>query len=265
MTIRRGFVTQLGMEYEEAFERADEFGLDFVELMLDGTHERTRLEPDRVRESAAEHGLDLVVHLPFGGIDIASPFGHVREGGVRELRAAIETAADCGAEKGVVHASTSAWPPAWENDALRIHLLSSVRELDGFASEHDFELCVENVPGDFFPSESFSRLFEETEASMTLDTGHARMNGMDSPGMAEFLDTHGNRVSHLHLNDTRAPKDEHLPFGAGTIDFGEIFEAIQEDWTGTLSLEVFSLVGVHRNERPATRRTAVTIWVSCFR
>ena len=127
--IRRGFVTQLGMGYEEAFEHADRFGLDYVELMMDGPHERSALdgETDQVRALADERGLDLAVHLPFR-LDIASPFEHVREGALRELLAAIETATACGAEKGVVHASTDAWPPAWEYDPLREHLLSSLRD-----------------------------------------------------------------------------------------------------------------------------------------
>ena len=240
MGIRRGFVTQVGMEYEEAFGRADEFGLDFVELMLDGAHERSRLDPEVVSESADANGVDLAVHLPFA-LDIASPFEHVREGALRELLAAIETAADCGAEKGVVHASTSAFEPAWDHDGLREHLIDSVRELDSFAGEHDFEVCVENVPGEFFPAERFPNLFDATGASMTLDTGHARMNGMDSNEMADFLDAHGERVTHLHLNDTRRAADEHLPFGAGTLDFETILEPLREDWTGTLSIEAFTL------------------------
>ncbi len=240
MSVRRGFVTQVGMDYEEAFGRADEYGLDFVELMMDGDHERSRLDVEAVRGAADENGIDLAVHLPFA-LDVASPFEHVREGALRELLAAIETAADCGAETGVVHASTSAWSPAWEGEDLHEHLLDSVRELDTFADEHDFEVCVENIPGDFFPSESFPRLFDETDASMTFDTGHARMNGMDSAEMADFLDTHGERVSHLHLNDTRQPADEHLPFGAGTLDFGTILEPVQQNWTGTLSIETFTL------------------------
>ena len=239
--IRRGFVTQIGMEYEEAFERAEAFGLDYVEVMMDGAHERTALadETDRVHALADERGLDLAVHLPFR-LDIASPFEHVREGALRELLAAIETAIECGAEKGVIHASTDAWPPAWEHGPLHENLLSSIRDLDTFGRDRDFELCVENVAGDFFPATSFPRLFDETDASMTLDTGHARMNGMDSAAMAEFLDEHGDRVGHLHLNDTRMAKDEHLPFAAGTIDFDRVFEPLRNGWTGTLSLEVFT-------------------------
>ncbi|EMA51686.1 hypothetical protein C448_00667 [Halococcus morrhuae DSM 1307] len=240
MGIRRGFVTQIGMEYEDAFAHADAFDLDFVELMMDGQHVRNRLDPEAVQESAVENDIDLAVHLPFA-LDIASPFEHVREGALRELLAAIETAADCGAEKGVVHASTSAWSPAWEHDELREQLLDSVRELDGFASEHGFEVCVENIPGEFFPAERFPRLFDATGASMTFDTGHARMNGMDSTDMADFLDSHRDRVTHLHLNDTRRASDEHLPFGAGTLDFGTILDPLREDWTGTLSIEAFTL------------------------
>ena len=240
MGIRRGFVTQVGMGYEEAFGRADEFGLDFVELMLDGAHERSRLDPGAVRESADANGLDLAVHLPFA-LDVASPFEHVREGALRELLAAIETAADCGAEKGVVHASTSAFEPAWKNDTLREHLLDSVHELDEFASERGFEVCVENVPGEFFPADRFPDLFDATGASMTFDTGHARMNGMSAEGMADFLAAHGDRATHLHLNDTRRASDEHLPFGAGTLDFETILDPLRENWTGTLSIEAFTL------------------------
>jgi sugar phosphate isomerase/epimerase len=240
MSVRRGFVTQLGMGYEEAFGHADTFGLDFVELMLDGDLERTRLDTEAVCETIDENDIDLAVHLPFA-LDIASPFEHVREGGLRELLAAIETAADCGAAKGVVHASTSAFEPAWDHDTLREHLIDSVRELDSFGSEHGFEICVENILGEFFPAERFPRLFEATEASMTFDTGHARMNGMDSAEMADFLDTHGERITHLHLNDTRRPADEHLPFGAGTLDFETILAPLRQGWTGTLSIEAFTL------------------------
>ena len=239
MAVRRGFVTQVGMGYEESFARADDYGLDFVEVMLDGAHERIRLDPDAVRESAADHDLDLLVHLPFA-LDIASPFEHVREGALRELLAAIETAVECGAEKGVVHASTSAWSAAWDPQELRPNLFETVRELDEFARSHDFAVCVENIPGDLLPAGEFPELFAETEARMTLDTGHARMNGLSSGEMGDLLATHGDRITHIHLNDTRKPADEHLPFGSGTIDFERVLAPLSQGWAGTLSLEVFT-------------------------
>lgn len=240
MNANRGFVTQIGMDYEEAFEVAGDLGFDYVELMMDGATERGRLDPEAVRDRADECGIDLAVHLPFA-LDVGSPFEHVRRGAVRELKAAIETAVEFGATKGVVHASSSAWKPAWNPDEIRSNVLDSVRELDSFARERGFEACVENIPGGWFSTRDFDRFFAETDASMTLDTGHARMDGLDSAGMAEFVAAHADRISHFHLNDTRRAADEHLPFGAGTIDFGQLLAALPEDWSGTLSLEVFTL------------------------
>lgn len=240
--IRTGYVTQLGMDHRTAIRKAGEFGFDFVEVMMDGATERRRLAENEaeIRSLLDEHDLAMLVHLPFR-LDIGSPFEHVREGAVRELEEAIRTAADLKAEKGVVHASSNAWPPAWNHSTIHTHILDSLRRLDEFGAERDFELCVENVVNEFFDIHDFDSLFEETDASMTVDTGHARISGMDSTELATFVGDRADRISHFHLNDTRVPEDEHLPFGSGTIEFDRILDALKrEDWSGTLSLEVFT-------------------------
>lgn len=243
MNVRTGFVTQMGMSHETALDAAADYGFDFVELMMDGTGERTQLDAraDEIRSSLAARDLDLLVHLPFGGIDLGSPFEHVRQGSVRELAAAIDTAADLDAEKAVVHPTTNAWSAGWDAADLRANVVDSLRTLDDHATDVGVELCAENVPRSIFRTHEFSELLRETDVSVTLDTGHARMDGRDSAGIAAFAERCGNRISHLHLNDTRQAKDEHLPFGAGDIDFAAIFDALGADWTGTLSLEVFTL------------------------
>lgn len=236
-----GFVTQLGMDHGETIERADEAGFDFVELMMDGAGERTRLDERAVRDALDRSDLDLLVHLPFA-LDVGSPYEHVRVGAVSELEAAIETAADLGARKGVCHAASDAWSPAWDDETIRENVFASIAELDAVGRDHGVELCVENVPGGFVTIHDFDALFERTDASMTLDTGHARIDGFDADGMAALVERHPERISHVHLNDTRQPADEHLPFGAGTIEFDRLFAAMGAvDWRGTLSLEVFTL------------------------
>jgi sugar phosphate isomerase/epimerase len=242
MTLRTGFVTQMGMGHETALDVAAENGFDFVEVMMDGASERTRLDTDAdaVQSALTTHGLDLLVHLPFGGFDLGSPFEHVRAGSVQELAAAVDTAADLGAEKAVVHPTTNAWSAAWDDSDLRANVVDSLRTLDDHATDAGVELCAENIPRSVFRTHEFPQLLEETDVSMTLDTGHARMDGRDSAGIAAFAGRFANRISHVHLNDTRQPKDEHLPFGAGNIDFAAIFDALGDGWTGTLSLEVFT-------------------------
>lgn len=239
--VRRGFVTQLGTGWEEPIDRARDLGLDHVELMMDGDTAREELaaEADEIRAAADDAGVDLLVHLPFS-LDAGSPYEHVRNGSVEELRACIETAAMFGAEKAVMHASSDAWTPAWDDEHVRDLILDAIREVDASAADHCIEVCVENIPEGFFTVHDFDRLFDETDAAMTLDTGHAHVDGMDSAEMGAFLEEHRDRVSHLHLNDARTATDDHVPFGSGTLDFDAILSPLADGWTGTLSLEVFT-------------------------
>ncbi|UPV74610.1 sugar phosphate isomerase/epimerase [Halorussus limi] len=241
--VRRGYVTQThtgAVSWDEALRQASAVGFDFAELYLDGATERTRLDPGSVGSAAAEEGLDLLVHLPFVDLEIGSPRDPVREGSLSEQRACIEAAAEMGAEKAVLHAGTSARPPEWQLDEIAPILLDSIRILDRFAADRGVEICVENLPGVPFTVHHLDRVFEETEASATFDTGHARVDGMDADEMADFLDAHGDRVSHVHVNDAREDADEHVPTGSGTTDFETALAPLREDWTGTVSVEVYT-------------------------
>jgi sugar phosphate isomerase/epimerase len=164
----------------------------------------------------------------------------VREGSLRELEAAIDAAAAAGATTAVAHAETDAWRGAWGADDLRGTLHDAVERLDRYGRERGVVVCFENIPRGLFTTHDLRDLFAETEAAATLDTGHARMDGVDAGGMAAIVRDHPDRVRHVHLNDTRRAADEHLPFGAGTIDFETLFAAFPADWGGTLSLEVFT-------------------------
>ena len=241
--VRTGYVTQThtgDVSWREALDAAGSIGFDFAELYMDGTTERTTLDPDAVRDAADENGLDLLVHLPFADLEIGSPRRPVREGSLEEQRACIEVAAEMDAEKAVLHASSHASPPEWNDDDIAPLLLESVRELDEFAAEHDVEICVENLPGIQFTVHDFGRVFDDTDAAMTFDTGHARVDGMDAEDMESFLDENGGRVSHVHVNDARSAADEHVPTGSGTLDFETALAPLRDDWTGTVSAEVYT-------------------------
>jgi sugar phosphate isomerase/epimerase len=236
MALDLGFVTQTTMHYTDAFPAAAAMELDYVELMLDGHHDRSRLDTDAVAEAADDTDLDLSVHLPFT-LDIGAPHEHVREGAIRELSAALETAAQFDAQKAVVHANSDAWRPAWDEGTVQNNIVDSLSELEVVADEVGIELCVENIPGKWFGLDDFDRLFEETDLSMTFDTGHAYVESYDSAAQAEFVAEHADRISHVHVNDTRKQADEHVPVGSGFLDFGRILDPLED---ATLSIEVFT-------------------------
>lgn len=241
--VRTGYVTQThtgDVSWREAVETGARIGFDFVELYLDGATERTTLDPAAVAAAVEEPDLDLLVHLPFVDVDIGSPRDRIRDASIAEQRDCIEAAAAMSAEKAVLHASSHARPPEWDVETVEPLLLDSVRKLDEFGRERGVEICVENLPGVLFTVHDFDRVFAETDAAMTFDTGHARVDGMDEGDMASFLAEHGDRVSHVHVNDSRLAADEHVPTGSGTLDFGTALAPLREDWTGTVSVEVFT-------------------------
>ncbi|WP_159435768.1 sugar phosphate isomerase/epimerase family protein [Halobaculum gomorrense] len=234
-----GFVTQLGIDLDDCIRFAGREGFDYVEVLMDGDNRRGSLaeRAGDVRSSLAATDLDAAVHLPFP-IDLGSPHDRQREGGVAELRACLDVAADLGAGTAVVHPTATAWDAAWDGDRLRPLVYDSLDRLADHAGPLGIELCAENIFGSVHTVAEMPALLEETTVSMTLDTGHARVSGYDEADTAAFVADHADRVRHVHLNDTRRPADEHLPFGAGTIDFEPILGAFPEGWDGSLSLEV---------------------------
>jgi sugar phosphate isomerase/epimerase len=236
MSLETGFVAVSFFDWQDAIAHAADCDLDFVELVLVGDEHRERLDPitDDVRAHAADHDVDLNAHLPFS-VDIGSAHEPVRKGAIRELEANIDTAAALGADKAVVHASSYAMDFAWEKETIQANVLDAIRTLDEHARDLGVELCVENVADHWFPLDDFPMLFEETDASMTLDTGHANLEEVDSGAQAAFVREHAGRISHVHLNDVRKQQDEHLPFGAGKLDFEEILAPLE---SATLSLEI---------------------------
>lgn len=241
-----GFVSFDRQPFTESIAAGGNLGFDYVEVLMDGESRREVLdaEAQAIREQLVANDLDVMVHLPFPLL-IGSPHEHQRAGAVEELKHCLRTAADIGAEKAVLHPDAYGWVRVWDQSQLDPIIMNSISELDDYAADRGIEICVENLFEGYLTATDFDRLFEQTDASMTFDTGHAAIVGMDTDDMATFVDRYRDRISHFHLNETRhldvgyRSKDEHLPLGYGTIDFGTILEPLSEgDWSGTLSIEL---------------------------
>ena len=242
-TVRQGFMLHdsdvTGVDKPEGFAFAEE-RFDFVELNMEYGFEVGRIDADRVADLATRRGVDLLVHLPYR-LDAGSPQDHVREGSCRELEAALDVAAEVGAEKAVMHAGTMAHGDAWDRETVVAANVESIGRVREYGADRGVEVVVENLKGPFVDVHDFPNLLSRTDATMCLDTGHAHLSGMGLDEQADFIRDHGDRISHVHLNDTRRDDDdEHLPVGLGTLDFGPLADAMRETgWTGTCTHEVF--------------------------
>jgi sugar phosphate isomerase/epimerase len=235
-----GFTVGLGMSFEAATEWAAREGFAFVEVLLDGPYARERIADRRasMRETLERVGIDLVVHLPFA-VDPGSPFTPVREGAVAELVAGMDLAADLGARTVVFHPSSDAWDLGWTEAECRDFVHAGLDDLVPAAIERELIPCLENVVSSYYDVTAFPELLARyPDASMTFDTSHALLAGMDEAGMARFCRDHAARIDHLHLTDTRSG-DEHLPVGMGHINFETVFAGLATaGWSGTATLEI---------------------------
>ncbi|XVH32814.1 sugar phosphate isomerase/epimerase family protein [Haloferacaceae archaeon DSL9] len=239
MSIRIGFTAPIRTELELTVRRGRAAGFDFVEVLFDGPFARERLEARReeVRAAFESQACGLVVHLPFA-VDVGSPFEPARRGAVDELLAGVDLAAALGAEKVVYHPSSKAWDVGWTDDELRPLVRESVETVADAARDRGVEPCIENVGSCPFDLDGLAALAAAAGASLTFDTGHAFIAGHDEATMARFLKTHRERVSHVHLSDTRSDSDEHLPVGMGRIDFETALSPLLDGWSGTMTHEV---------------------------
>lgn len=238
--IRKGVSTSAAVSQGEGLEtvidRAADHGFDFVEIAMEGpqTREAVRSDAERIRGLLDDRGLGCVVHLPWVRMEIGSPFAAVRDAWTAVLEQSIQTADRLGATKGVVHGTNTERSYPTKAD----HVYESLDTLQEIGEAHDLELCAENVSATPMRVEEFPALFENTDVSMTLDTGHASVEGQDSASLAAFVADHADRVSHVHLHDNAGDSDDHLPLGMGRLDFEEILAPLREsDWDVTLSLE----------------------------
>lgn len=241
MQIDVGVASYPDLSLNELFRQSNDLDVDFIEIIMEGEYHREKLV-DRVSEvdQLMDDEIALIVHLPFGGLDIGSPFHHVRNGAVQELKRNIELASELGAEKAVFHADTFVRPEIWDKETVLKSLLESVQELDSLAAHHDVELGMENVPSPFFTVNDFPLLFDKTTINATLDTGHARVNKISHETLTRLLETHGERFTHFHLNDTRGASDDHLPVGMGTTDFASLFRSLPSNWNGSMTVEAIT-------------------------
>ncbi len=224
-----------------------ELGFDYFELAMDSpqAHFTTiRRQKDAILKALERHRIGLVCHLPTF-LALADLTGSIREASVSEMVGSLEVAAELNAMKVVIHPSYVTGLGGFVVDQAREYGLRSFRTIVEKANELGLCLCLENMfprmnslvnPDDFHTMlDTFPSL------RLTLDLGHAHIGSRDERRNLDFLQRFPDRLAHIHASDNFGKEDNHLPIGAGTIDFRRIIKALkQTGYDETVTLEIFS-------------------------
>jgi len=222
-------------------------GFDYLELALDppqAHYSQILSRKNEIMQALSDHAMGLVCHLPTF-VFTADLTDSIRQASLDEMLQSLETAQVLQAEKVVVHPSIISGLGSFVVDQVRQYATASLQAIIRKAADLGITLCLENMfpgYGSFFEASHFTSLLAGHPAlKITLDIGHANINNSRGQRYLEFIQTHGDRIGHVHLSDNRGSRDDHLPIGEGTINWRKVAQALRScGYDDTVTLEVFS-------------------------
>jgi len=220
----------LGEPFPSLLKHLREFDVSHVEIVDEGLHTLNSRRVKSLKKVAEAHDLNLVVHAPFAGINIAVPTPVLRRTILKRLEKSIFYAGqlDCqlwlfhpGLQTGVSHF----YPGRdWQLN------LDSVRTLLKIGIKEGVEIAIENVP-ESFPFvmknvQDFSRFYDELndDIGMVLDVAHANLNNQ----IQDFIRNFSEKIVHMHVSDNDGAHDLHLGIGYGNIDWESVAKEIKK-------------------------------------
>ena len=188
---------------------------------------------------AASRIVPISIHAPFGGLlDLSDPNPHHRHAAVGGIVAAAVALRDLGGRVVVVH--TTDVPRNGEDVARRLDdCASALAVLVRSCAHMGMTVAVENPLPHLIgghPDEFQWILRHIGEAArVCLDTSHATLGGH----WGRLFAVAGERVAHVHANDHRGTRDEHLPPGDGQVPWSTIGADLRRvGYSGWLILEL---------------------------
>jgi sugar phosphate isomerase/epimerase len=170
----------------------------------------------------------------------------IRKAGLKETVKALEVAHRLDMSFLTVHPGFL-WPLMTREKALE-ETSKSLKELLKVAEDLHLILGIENLPtrfparGYFSGTEEFDAVFSQTwsqRLKLVLDVAHASFPESAPPLI--FIDKFYGKLAHVHLSDNLGQRDDHLPLGAGRVDYERpIKELKTRNYSGTVTLEIFS-------------------------
>lgn len=227
-------------------EEIGEMGFDYVELTMDppeAAPQKILGNKRSLSDLLKQYKMEIMGHLPTF-VWTSDLYESLRRVSIQENFDALETGAELGIEKMVLHPGSITGLGKLLLDKAKGYGMESIEIIMKKAGSLGITLCIENMfPQAHFLSQpyEFQEIFETfQDLRLTLDIGHANLGGGKNKSL-EFIRRYGHRISHIHANDNFGKEDNHLPIGAGIIDFEKILRELKQNrYDETITLEVFS-------------------------
>ncbi len=230
----------LNEPFPSLLKRLRKVDVNHVEIDDEGLHTLNQRRVKSLKETAKANNLDLVVHAPWAGINIAVPSPVLLRAILKRLEKSIVYAGQLDCRLWLFHpgsktALSHIYPGKdWQQN------LDSIRALLRVARREGVEVAIENVPEPFpFLMKDvgdFHRFYAELcdDIGVVLDVAHAHLNSQIHDFMRQFHE----KIVHMHVSDNDGAEDLHLGIGYGSIDWENVAKTVKEaEYSNLIVLE----------------------------
>ncbi len=250
MDIGASFYAGCQIPFDQFLSMCSDLGMSYVEIQTEHPYtpsEMNRKRVNEIKELADTCGLNIILHGPLFDTNLSSLKECMRRASVKFMQECIELTSKLSSDLLVVHAGSfpGDLPTSLMNKA-RDQLHTSLSELTKVAMNYGVTIGLENKQKSedreliLYPDEHLEvvEAFRDQGVRAVLDIGHAHTANGDLANYTRLLD---DLIIELHLHDNNGVSDDHLPLGAGSIDFEKFFEAVRHiGFTGPAILELKS-------------------------
>jgi len=220
----------LGEPFPSLLKHLHEFDVRNLEIVDEGSHTLNSRRVKALKKVAEEYDLNLMVHAPFAGINIAVPSPVLRRTTMKRLEKSIFYAGQLNCRLWVFHPGSQTGVSHFYPEVDWKLNLDSVRTLLNIARKEGVEIAIENVPEPFpfviKTVQDFSRFYDELndDIGMVLDVAHANLNRQ----IQDFVRQFPKKIVHIHVSDNDGAYDLHLGIGYGTVDWESVAKEIKK-------------------------------------
>lgn len=215
-----------------------EMGFDFVEIAVEGPcslPEELVERKKEIKDLLSGNNIFAITHMPWY-FEIGHPYRSIRRAFLKETFKIIDATAQLELELLGVHIL----PPRGLYRYKLEYNLAALREVLKYSRNHGITPCIENLEPGAFSVEDFKTIFAVLpEAKLLLDIGHANVGG-EGEAVFHFIHRFSDRLGHVHAHDNDGSADQHLPIGAGSIEWEKVAQALRKAYDGTITLEIHS-------------------------
>ena len=189
-----------------------------------------------IKQYAPSYDIEFTIHAPFNDLNIASLNPKLRQIALNYLKETITLSAELGINLVTLHPGHQSPSGVYALNQVLSANIKSIHELDQFASELNIKLALENMPIKHWTfgntAEEILEMINDTQLGICFDVGHAYIQNE----VEQFL-KHLDLIYNVHLHDNSGRRDEHLVLGEGNIDFPNILDKLNNNYSANLIIE----------------------------